>query len=147
MRRPPLHPACKLFPALGQDELRELADDIAANGLRNPIVMYQGKLLDGRNRWDACELAGVEPRFTEFQGDDPIGWVVSQNLIRRHLTASQRAVVAFDLLPLLEKEAKERQRRSNSDKGNGRLATGALFATFRSQASILKPWLARHGIC
>ncbi len=66
--------------------------------------MYEGKLLDGRNRWKACALAGVEPRFTEFQGDDPIGWVVSQNLVRRHLTASQRAVVAFDLLPLLEKE-------------------------------------------
>lgn len=104
------------------DELRELADDIAANGLRNPIVLLSGKVLDGRNRLAACKIAEVEPRFTEFDGDDPIGWVVSQNLVRRHLTASQRAVVALDLLPLLEKEAKARQRRSNEYRGNGRLA-------------------------
>ena len=108
----PFHPACTIFPQLPDDELRELADDIAANGLRNPVVLFQGKILDGRNRYLACELAGVKPRFSEFQGDDPIGWVVSQNLHRRHLTASQRAVVAFDLLPLLEKEAKQRQRLS-----------------------------------
>ena len=113
MRRPPLHPACKIFPALGREDLQELADDIAENGLRNPIVMCNAKLLNGRNRWEACKIAKVEPRFTEFDGDDPIGWVVSQNLVRRHLTASQRAVVAFDLLPMLEKEAKQRQRRSN----------------------------------
>ena len=107
------HPACTIFPPLPDDELRELADDIATNGLRNPIVLSEGKVLDGRNRYLACEIAGVKPRFIEFQGDDPIGWVVSQNLVRRHLTASQKAVVALDLLPLLEKEAKERQRRSN----------------------------------
>ncbi len=122
MRTPKLHPACTIFPALGEEELQELAHDIAANGLRNPIILYQGNILDGRNRYNACKLAKVEPRFFEFQGDDPIGWVVSQNLVRRHLTASQRAVVALDLLPLLEKEAKQRQRRANSYKQNGRLA-------------------------
>lgn len=116
------HPACTIFPPLPADELRELADDIAANGLRNSIVLYQSKILDGRNRYLACELAGVEPRFTEFDGDDPIGWVVSQNLLRRHLTASQKAVVALDLLPLLEKEAKQRQRQSNAYRGNGQSA-------------------------
>ena len=116
------HPACTIFPPLPDDELRELADDIATNGLRNPIVLSEGKVLDGRNRYLACEIAGVKPRFIDFQGDDPIGWVVSQNLVRRHLTASQKAVVAFDLLPLLAKEAKERQRKSNSYRGNGRSA-------------------------
>lgn len=113
MRRPPLHPACKLFPPLAALELQELADDIAVNGLRNAIVLLDGKLLDGRNRWEACKLAKVEPHFIEFVGDDPLGWVLSQNLTRRHLTASQKAVVALDLLPLLEKEAKQRQRQSN----------------------------------
>ena len=120
--RPSLHPACKIFPPLGKVELAELASDIADNGLRNPIVMLNGKILDGRNRLAACKIAKVKPRFVEFKGNDPIGWVVSQNLVRRHLTASQKAVVAFDLLPLLEKEAKQRQRRSNSYRGNGRLA-------------------------
>ena len=107
---------------MSDDELQDLADDIAVNGLRNPIVLWQGKILDGRNRYLACKIAEVEPRFTEFEGDDPIGWVISQNLQRRHLTASQKAVVALDLLPMLEKEAKQRQRRSNEYRGNGRLA-------------------------
>lgn len=99
------HSACTIFPQLPDSELKDLADDIAVNGLRNPVVLLKGKILDGRNRYLACEIAGVKPRFIEFQGEDPIGWVVSQNLVRRHLTASQKAVVALDLLPLLEKEA------------------------------------------
>ena len=113
-----LHPACKLFPKLGQEELRELADDIRANGLQNPIVLLDGKILDGRNRHAACKIAKVKPRFEEWTGrSSPVEWVISQNLMRRHLTASQRAVVAIDLLPLLEKEAKQRQRKS---KGRGK---------------------------
>jgi predicted RNA methylase len=120
---------------LADDELQELADDIAANGLRNPIVMLDGRILDGRNRYIACKLARVEPRFTEFDGDDPIGWVVSQNLVRRHLTASQRAVVGFDMLPLMEKEAKQRQRRSNSYRDNGRLAPNGANRDSKGKAS------------
>ena len=105
------HPACLLFPKLGKAELQELADDIKANGLRNPVVRYQGKILDGRNRLSACEIAGVKPRFVEWNGTgSPVEWVISENLIRRHLTSSQRAVVAHDLLPMLEAEAKQRQR-------------------------------------
>jgi site-specific DNA-methyltransferase (adenine-specific) len=83
--------------------------------------------LDGRNRLAACEIAGVEPTFVEWQGTgSPTEWVISENLIRRHLTTSQRAVVAHDLLPLLEQEAKERQRRSP---GRGE-KVGKNFPTF-----------------
>lgn len=123
-RRPALHPACKLFPLLGDNELQELADDIKENGLQNPIVLLDGKVLDGQNRLAACKLAGVEPRFVEWQGEgSPLNWVVSQNLMRRHLTASQCAVIALDALPMLEKEAKERQRKS---KGRGKKAENSL---------------------
>jgi hypothetical protein len=105
------HPACLLFPRLGDAELRALAEDIKANGLLHDIILYEGKILDGRNRYLACPLAGVEPRFKEWDGEgSPLQWVISENLVRRHMTSSQRAVVAHDLLPMLEREAKERQR-------------------------------------
>jgi len=112
------HPACKLFPKLNDSDLQELAEDIKANGLQNPIVLLDGEILDGRNRFAACKLAGVDPQFKNWDGEgSPVEWIISQNLKRRHLTPSQKAVVAFELLPLLEKEAKQRQRLS---KGRGK---------------------------
>jgi site-specific DNA-methyltransferase (adenine-specific) len=108
------HPICLLFPQLGKAELAELAADIKARGLLHAIILYQGQILDGRNRYIACGIAGVEPRFEEWHGTgSPLEWVISENLIRRHLTSSQRAVIAHDMLPMLEKEAKERQRLGN----------------------------------
>jgi N6-adenosine-specific RNA methylase IME4 len=79
---------------LGDNELQSLADDIKANGLQQPITLYQGKILDGRNRYLACAKAGAQATFSNYQGKDPVRWVVSQNLHRRHLTDSQRAMVA-----------------------------------------------------
>lgn len=110
MRKLRLHPACKLFPQLPKEELRQLAADIKANGLQNSIVLHEGQILDGRNRWLACKIAKVKPTFIEWKGQgSPVAWVISENLVRRHLTSSQRAVVALDILPMLEKEAGERQ--------------------------------------
>ena len=107
------HPACLLFPRLNDEDLQALADDIRQNGLLNPIVTLDGQILDGRNRLAACKIANVKPRFVEWDGEgSPLSWVVAINLMRRHLTPSQRAVVAFDLLPMLEADAKERQRKS-----------------------------------
>lgn len=124
-----LHPACKLFPKLSNDDLRELADDIKANDLQNPIVLLDGKILDGRNRYAACKIAKVEPRFVEWEGTgSPVEWVISQNLMRRHLSASQRAVIALDILPMLEKEAKERQRLS-AGRGRKVAKNGATFSS------------------
>lgn len=129
---PSFHPACLLFPRLSDDELRTLAEDIRQNGLLNPIVTLDGAILDGRNRLAACRVAGVTPRFVEWGGDgSPLAWVVAVNLVRRHLTACQRAVVAFELLPLLEAEAKDRQRRSP---GRGRKVANDL-ATSSGKAS------------
>lgn len=110
---PNIHPACDLFPMLDEHELWHLAQGIKQNGLTDPIVVHQGQLIDGRNRLAACKLVSVEPKFEEWSGKGSITqWIISKNLQRRHLTASQRAVVGFELLPLLENEAKERQRLS-----------------------------------
>ena len=63
------HKLSSYFPMLAEPELAALASDIKANGLRVPILTYEGKILDGRNRFKACEEAGVEPRFEPFTGD------------------------------------------------------------------------------
>lgn len=87
------HPYASILPMLGQTELNELAADIQANGLREDVVLLDGKILDGRNRYKACGIARVEPRFREFNGDgDPIDYIVSVNFRRRHLTGSQKAL-------------------------------------------------------
>lgn len=103
------HPIANIFPMLPDDELRELAEDIKANGLKEPIWVYQKKILDGRNRFKACQMAGKAPDVRVYSGDSPAAFVVSLNLKRRHLSASQKAAVAVEVLPWFEKEAKERQ--------------------------------------
>jgi N6-adenosine-specific RNA methylase IME4 len=96
-RRRPMkkfHPLANVLPLLDGAEFDGLVRDIAQNGLLTPIVLYQDKILDGRNRYLACQKAGVEPRYVEYEGDDPVGFVISQNLSRRHLGPSERAMVA-----------------------------------------------------
>jgi hypothetical protein len=104
------HPAANLFPLLSGEEFDALVADIRAEGLHNPITLHEGLVLDGRNRLLACEKAGVEPRFIEWdpKGSSPTSWVISLNLQRRHMTAGQRAMVAVDAKPLLAEEAKKR---------------------------------------
>jgi hypothetical protein len=91
------HDLAKLFPMMDEPELQELANSIKANGQRDPIIMHEGKILDGRNRYAACQLAGVDPIERPFTGKDPLAFVMDQNLSRRHLTTSQRALVAEKL--------------------------------------------------
>lgn len=96
------HPYASVLPMLGTAEANELAADIQANGLREDIVLFEGKILDGRNRYRACKAVNVEPRFEDFNGNgDPIDYIVSKNVKRRHLTQSQKAMVVakFAQLP------------------------------------------------
>ena len=60
------HPLAELFPMIEGAEFGGLVEDIKANGLRQPICLHEGKILDGRNRYLACEAAGVQPRFEPF---------------------------------------------------------------------------------
>jgi len=106
-----VHPDFALFPPMDEEELRRLADDIRENGLLEPIELYEGKILDGRNRYQACLLVGVKPTVLAWEPDgrSPLAYVLAKNLHRRHLTIAQRAALAVDLLPRLREEAKERQ--------------------------------------
>jgi hypothetical protein len=93
-----VHPVAALFPEMPAAELHELAEDIKASGLAHAIVRDRyGVILDGLNRLRACKLVGVEPRFEVFKGDDPIAFIISSNLKRRHLNESQRAMVGVKL--------------------------------------------------
>ncbi|WP_433762030.1 MT-A70 family methyltransferase [Brucella anthropi] len=90
----PSHPLADIFPMIAEADLKILAADIAANGQVEPILLLEGKVLDGRNRQAACGLAGVDPVYAEFTGVDPLSFVLSKNLHRRHLSESQRALAA-----------------------------------------------------
>ncbi len=90
------HPLANIFPLLEGPDFAELVADIKAHGLHEPIVVYEDKVLDGRNRL----AVGIEPTFTAYTGDDPVAYVVSLNLRRRHLDESQRAMVAAKLATL-----------------------------------------------
>lgn len=88
------HEYAGIFPLLEGREFTELCNDIKANGQREPIWVYEGKILDGRNRFRACNAVGVTPRTAAYTGDDPLAFVLSLNLHRRHLSESQRGMVA-----------------------------------------------------
>jgi hypothetical protein len=92
-----LHPACAAWPPMKPEELRELAGDITACGMRDPLTLtLEGLLLDGRNRALACEMAGIEPATTTFDGD-PWLFSLSRNKHRRHMSIDQIALVAARL--------------------------------------------------
>jgi hypothetical protein len=105
-----VHPAAALFPMLDDDELRELAEDIRVHGLASSIVVLGGLLLDGRNRLRACAIANMPPRFVEWSGTGSVAaWIFSVNLHRRHLSTSQRAMLAARAVEVFAVEAKARE--------------------------------------
>lgn len=105
------HPIAELLPAMTAGELQHLADDIKAHGLHHPVVVYEGQILDGRHRFKACQMAGVDVRLTEFKGDEAaaVAMVYSANLARRQLTKSQLAMAGAKLKAWHAVRAKERQ--------------------------------------
>lgn len=88
-----LHPLCTLFPRMSGGEFASLASDIKANGLRNPITLLDGMILDGGNRYRACLEAGIDPVFAQFEGGNIVSFVLSANLHRRHMSAGQQAAI------------------------------------------------------
>src|SRR6516225_6080295 len=94
------HPLSKLFPPISEEDFGKLAADIKLHGLRQHIVLYQGKILDGNNRYRACSLAGIKPTFAEFTGidADARNYVISANIHRRHLSPDQRREIISALL-------------------------------------------------
>jgi ParB-like chromosome segregation protein Spo0J len=110
------HEAANIFP-LDDEHLEPLAADIKANGQHVPIEIMDGKILDGRRRSLACRIAGVEPVTRAVSPDDPVQYVLSLNLHRRHLTPSQASMCAARARDIYERQAKERMSEGGKNKG------------------------------
>jgi hypothetical protein len=108
------HPAAELFPIMIEDELDKLAADISVHGQLEPILVWEDKILDGRNRYIACVKAGVKPRvltapLSPTSDQTPTEWVISHNLLRRHLTPRDRVRIAVEMKPMIMAEVEARR--------------------------------------
>ena len=92
------HPIANIFPLMTDEEFEAFKEDIKTKTQQEPIILYQGKILDGRNRYKACKALYRDPITEEYKGSDPLGYVLSANLHRRHLKESQRATIAANLV-------------------------------------------------
>lgn len=119
------HPISDVWPMMDEAKIAELADDIRKNGQLVPVWLYEGKILDGRNRWAACKIAGVEPKTKEYSGDEPTAFAVSLNDRRRHMNKGSLAAVAAELEPFFAKDAAARRK---ATEGRPRKDHGKLVA-------------------
>jgi hypothetical protein len=97
-----VHPAADIFPAMSVNEFSNLCNSIQENGQREPILLYKDKIIDGRHRYQSCKKLEIEPRFLDWEGDesDILAFVIDVNLHRRHLSESQRGMVAVNIANL-----------------------------------------------
>ena len=132
---PCVHESAALFPMLDDAELDKLAANIAKHGQLEPIVTFEEKILDGRNRLEACRRAHVEPKFRALKScDSPTDFVISANLHRRHLTPMVRTTCAVNALPLFAAEARMRQQVAGKTAGRGRPKAASQTAAELSDA-------------
>src|ERR1051326_5347783 len=121
------HPYAGIFPMMTATEFRELVADMQGDhGQREPITLFEDKILDGRNRYKACRQLGIEPKFREFNGDgDPVEFIVSMNLRRRQLSESQKGLVVAKITslprgnPKLQKPEKTEKAQQNPNPPRG----------------------------
>ena len=100
-----MHPLADVVPPMTDEEYQELKADIKAHGLREPMTLHEGKVIDGKHRYRACIELGVEPQTRELSGGGtPLQYIISENVKRRHLTVGQLAALAVELRPLIEKD-------------------------------------------
>jgi hypothetical protein len=130
------HEYADLFPMMATADIARLAEDIRENGQADPIVTYEGKILDGRNRYQACLMVDVVPVFTEYDGTEPLAFVVSHNLHRRHLDETQRGVVGAKIAGLS---------RGNLSGGNQHKSGNPPIGGIPTRAEVAKMLNVGHG--
>lgn len=117
----PMHKLAEVVPPMTEEEYSELKADIKAHGLREPITLCEGKILDGKHRYRACRELGVEVKTRPLpKNGTPLEYIISENVKRRHLTTGQRAALALELRPLVERELAESETHRKSGAGGSR---------------------------
>lgn len=142
MKQYPIHPAADAFPKMGEEEFAALKADIQEHGQHDPVIIYEGEVLDGRHRYRACVELGIDPSVIVVDahsiGGDPFDYVWSCNFHRRHLTTSQRAMVGVSLKRAREADAARRMKSGTlaSDDARGKSSAQAAKAVHVSQATV-----------
>jgi hypothetical protein len=98
------HQYSLMFPPMSETEFAALKDSLRRNGFfqHDPITLYEGKILDGKERYRACLELEIEPIFQTYEDviaqgfyrGSPLDYVLSGNLYRQHLNEYQRATIA-----------------------------------------------------
>lgn len=115
-----IHPVCALFPEMTPEEYETLKESISKNGVREPVVVHKGFLVDGKHRLKACQELGIKCPSQEWDGKGSlVDWAMDKNLRRRHLSASERSMLAADSLPMYQKEAEAREKAGKGADGSG----------------------------
>lgn len=145
------HKLALLFPEIVGEEFEQLVADIKRGGILEPIWLYEGKVLDGWHRYRACKKAGVVPKTRIWRGADPMAFVVSMNIMRRHLNESQRAML---LVQAAERAGTLRQDGQSERSRSGEVPNATLARQInvgertvtRARRVLDKPELARKVI-
>ena len=96
-----------------------------------PIVLDgEGQILDGRNRLTACQMAKVKPDFTTYEGGDPAGFAVSANIIRRHLSKGQQAMILVKSELLVTNKKTREQLSTEHDVKRNRLSYASMIQQY-----------------
>lgn len=133
------HPLANIFPLIDGQAYDDLKADIFKHGVRETIWLYEGKILDGRNRYRAaCELDIQFVGFKVFDGDDAAAFVVSLNLHRRHLNEAQRGMVAAKLANMAQGQRTDIQPSANLQNVSQSDAAEMLNVSTRTVASAKK---------
>ena len=115
-----IHPlAEQFFPMMEEEELHALVESIQANGQRDPITLFDGRILDGRNRFAACTRLGIAPQTASFQGSerDAAAFVMDKNRHRRHLNAAQKAMAEAAYAEFYKEQGMQRMREGGKQGG------------------------------
>ena len=119
IKRYEIDPLALAFPERGGQPLEALAENIKRNGQFNPATTLAGKILDGRRRYEACRIAGVELRTVPLPPNiDPLEFVEAQNFHRRDMSPSTRAIAAAKLMPHYAARAAERKKLLSGTRSN-----------------------------